>query len=112
MATITLTALPARFEQSTEPFLHDQDDRASGHPPGPRRRLGKEPRRRPPARGLLRPGCAARHPAQSFTVLVSVAKGSRKPNGFDAARGDNGLGQESWMKTVVQDDRMMPGFAA
>ena len=55
---------------------------------------------------------AAQHPGRSFTVLVSAAKGSRKPNGFDAANRGNGLGQEAWMQTVTIADRHTPGLAA
>ncbi len=42
-------------------------------------------------------------------VSVSVAKGLRKPNGFDAANSRNGLGQETWMKTIDKADPIRPG---
>ena len=45
---------------------------------------------------------ARQHPEVSFMVSVGVVKGSRKPNGFDAANSRNGLGQETWMKTIVE----------
>ena len=45
-------------------------------------------------------------------VSVSVVKGSRKPNGFDAANSRNGLGQEAWMKTIHKADPIRPGYAA
>jgi hypothetical protein len=47
---------------------------------------------------------AKAHPDTSFMVSVSVAKGSRKPNGFDQANRRDGLGQETWMRTVVSLD--------
>jgi hypothetical protein len=57
-------------------------------------------------------GVAAQHPGQSFTVSVGVAKGSRKPAGFDAANWRNGLGEQTWMKTIDKADRGNSGLAA
>ncbi len=57
-------------------------------------------------------GVVAQHPGQSFTVSVGVAKGSRKPAGFDAANRRNGLGEQTWMKTIDKADRENPGLAA
>lgn len=37
------------------------------------------------------------HPDASFYVSVRLAKGHRKPNGYDAASRGNGLGQEDFM---------------
>ena len=48
-------------------------------------------------------GVAAQHPERSFIVLVGVAKGSRKPSGFDAANRRDGLGQEAWMRTIAPE---------
>ena len=39
----------------------------------------------------------AEHPSASFYVSVHLAKGCRKPNGYDAASRGNGLGQEQFM---------------
>ena len=39
----------------------------------------------------------AGHPEASFYVSVRLAKGQRKPNGYDAASRRNGLGQENFM---------------
>ena len=39
----------------------------------------------------------AEHPKASFWVSVSLAKGNRKPNGYDASSRGNGLGQEDFM---------------
>ena len=47
---------------------------------------------------------AKAHPDVSFMVSVSVAKGSRKPNGFDLANRRDGLGQETWMRTIARSD--------
>lgn len=57
-------------------------------------------------------GVAQQHPEVSFMVSVSVVKGSRKPNGFDAANTRNGLGQETWMKTIDKADPIRPGYPA
>ncbi len=38
------------------------------------------------------------HPKESFYISVSIAKGCRKPNGYDAACKNDGLGQEVYMK--------------
>ena len=48
----------------------------------------------------------AAHPEASFYVSVSLARGSRKPNGYDAARRGNGLGQEEFVR--VTDRRTDP----
>ncbi len=50
------------------------------------------------------------HPEASFYVSVSLAKGSRKPNGYDAARRGNGLGQENFVR--VTDGRTEPEMQA
>ncbi len=55
---------------------------------------------------------AGQHPERSFLVLVSVAKGSRKPGGFDAADKRDGFGQDHWMKTIEKRDPLAPGVAA
>jgi murein tripeptide amidase MpaA len=38
------------------------------------------------------------HPNESFYISVSIAKGCRKPNGYDAATKNDGLGQATYMK--------------
>jgi hypothetical protein len=45
---------------------------------------------------------AAAHPGRSFQVLVHVARGSRKPNGFDAAERTDTFGAKRWMQTVTE----------
>ncbi len=57
-------------------------------------------------------GVAQQHPEVSFMVSVSVVKGSRKPNGFDAANTRNGLGQEACTKTIDKTDPIQPGYPA
>ncbi len=52
----------------------------------------------------------AAHPEASFYVSVSLAKGSRKPNGYDAAHRGNGLGQEDFV--CVTDQRADPQVQA
>jgi len=52
----------------------------------------------------------AAHPEASFYVSVSLAKGSRKPNGYDAARRGNGLGQEEFVR--ITDRRTDPQVQA
>ena len=42
----------------------------------------------------------AAHPDASFMVSVSVRKGDRKPNGFDAGSLHNGFGQEDHLRVV------------
>lgn len=112
MATITLTALPARLEQHQTCFcttkLAELLGTCLGRSDSEAKNLD-EIRTRVTCFGQ---GVAAQHPSQSFTVLVGTARGSRKPNGFDAVRYDNGLGQESWMTTVVMDDRLIPRLSA
>ena len=48
-------------------------------------------------------GLKAEHPDASFYVSVRLAKGCRKPNGYDAASRGNGFGQDDFMR--VQDGR-------
>ena len=55
---------------------------------------------------------AVRLPDRSFMVSVSIAQGARKPRGFDDANRQNGLGQQTWMKTLEKADRSNPGLAA
>ncbi|MDD2878343.1 MAG: hypothetical protein PHT60_13975 [Acidiphilium sp.] len=38
------------------------------------------------------------HPEESFYVSVSIAKGCRKPNGYDAADKNDGLGERTYLK--------------
>ena len=48
----------------------------------------------------------AAHPDASFYVSVRLAKGHRKPNGYDAAARRNGFGQDDFMR--VEDRRTQP----
>ena len=52
----------------------------------------------------------AAHPDASFMVSVSVRKGDRKPNGYDAAIRSNGFGQENHLRVV--NKRTAPAVAA
>ena len=47
----------------------------------------------------------AEHPEASFYVSVRLAKGQRKPNGYDAACRRNGLGQEDFMHVTDKRTR-------
>jgi len=38
------------------------------------------------------------HPKESFYISVLIAKGCRKPSGYDAACKNDGLGQETYMQ--------------
>lgn len=40
----------------------------------------------------------AEHPDASFYVSVSLARGCRKPNGFDTASTRNGFGQDEFLR--------------
>ncbi|MDQ2803577.1 MAG: hypothetical protein M3Y41_13200 [Pseudomonadota bacterium] len=51
-------------------------------------------------------GVRAGHPGASFYVSVRLAKGSRKPNGYDAASNLNGFGQDDFLH--VEDKRTKP----
>ena len=48
----------------------------------------------------------AEQPDASFYVLVRLAMGHRKPNGFDAASKHNGFGQDDFLH--VEDKRPQP----
>ena len=48
----------------------------------------------------------AEHPDASFYISVRLAKGHRKPNGYDAASKHNGFGQDDFMH--VEDKRPQP----
>jgi hypothetical protein len=46
---------------------------------------------------------SAGHPDASFSVAVIIARGGRKPNGFDTAYRHGGLGTEAWMEVRDRD---------
>ena len=48
----------------------------------------------------------AAYPDASFYVSVRLARGHRKPNGYDAAASRNGFGQDDFMR--VEDRRTQP----
>ncbi len=52
----------------------------------------------------------AEYPEASFYISVRLAKGNRKPNGYDSACRGNGLGQEDFMH--VTDRRTKPDVPA
>ena len=112
MATISMTALPGHHAQETGRPYKMTVIEVMGTCLG---RSRAEAKNLDQVRALVRvfgEDVAARHPGVSFMVSVCVAKGSRKPAGFDAANRRNGLGEESWMKTVEKADRTDPGLAA
>lgn len=43
------------------------------------------------------------NPAESFYVSATVARGSRKPRGYDAASQSDQLGETAFMQTVTRD---------
>ncbi len=112
MATITMTALPGHHEQEPGCAYTMTVIEVMGTCFG---RTRAEARTVDQVRALVKAfgeGVAAQHPGQSFTVSVGVAKGSRKPAGFDAANRRNGLGEQTWMKTIDKADWENPGLAA
>ena len=112
MATFTLTALPGHHEQTPGPFYKMTVIELLGACLG-RNRI--EAKNIPEIASLVKTfgeDVARQHPDVSFTVSVSVVKGSRKPNGFDTANNRNGLGQETWMKPIDKPDPIRPGYAA
>lgn len=52
----------------------------------------------------------AAHPDASFYVSVRLARGHRKPNGYDDAASRNGFGQDDFMR--VEDRRTRVGASA
>ena len=52
----------------------------------------------------------AEHPEASFYVSVRLARGQRKPNGYDASSRGNGFGQEDFIR--VTDQRAEPAVPA
>ncbi len=52
----------------------------------------------------------AGHPEASFYVSVRLAKGNRKPNGYDAASNRNGFGQDDFLH--VDGKRLQPAVPA
>lgn len=112
MATITMTALPGHHEQEPGRPYTMMVIEVMGTCLG---RTRTEAKSLDQVRTLVETfgkDVAANHPGRSFIVSVSVAKGSRKPAGFDAANRRNGLGEEAWMKTVTKADRENPSLAA
>ncbi len=50
----------------------------------------------------------AHYPDTSFYVSVTLPKGARKPNGYDAARNENGFGQNNFLR--IEDGRDLKDF--
>jgi hypothetical protein len=112
MATITLRALPGHHEQEPGYASMATVIEVLGTCLGQTR---AEAKTLDQVRALVKTfggGVAAEHPDKSFMVSVGVAKGSRKPTGFDAANQRDGLGELAWMKTVTKANRGNPGLAA
>lgn len=112
MATITLTALPGHHEQTPGRPCTATVIEVLGTALGRTRVEAKTLDQIRAAVQAFGQGVAAQHPGQSFSVSIWIAKGSRKPNGFDAASRSNGLGQEAWMQTITKADPSAAGLAA
>ena len=112
MATFTLTALPGHHEQEPGRAYKMTVIELLGACLGRSRTDAKNVAEIAAAVKTFGDEVAKQHPEVSFMVSVSVVKGSRKPNGFDAANSRNGLGQEAWMKTTHKADPIRPGYAA
>ena len=48
----------------------------------------------------------AANPDASFLITVSVARGQRKPRGFDAADKAGQFGQEAFLRSDINDDAL------
>ncbi len=110
MATITMTALPGHHEQQPGCAYTATVIEIMGTCLG---RTRAEAKALDQVRALVKTfgeGVAAQHPDKSFMVSVGVAKGSRKPAGFDEANKRNGLGEQAWMKTIDKANRENPGL--
>lgn len=112
MATFTLTAIPAHHEQVPGRSYQMSVIELLGACFGRGRIEAKNVAEIAVLVKTFGEGVARQHPEVSFMVSVSVVKGSRKPNGFDAANSRNGLGQETWMKTIDKADPIRPGYQA
>ena len=112
MATITMTALPGHHEQEPGRPYKMTVIEIMGTSLGRGRIDAKNLNEIRKLVKTFGEGVAVQHPDRSFMVSVSIAKGSRKPNGFDAANNRAGLGQEAWMKTITKADPLNPGLAA
>ena len=51
---------------------------------------------------------AAEHPDASFSIAVLIARGGRKPNGFDNAYRGGALGTEAWVQLRDRDGNKLP----
>ncbi len=106
MATFTLSACPAwRSRDSLGTSIHSW----------PMQRLGTS--QRIEARNLAEIGAAvtsfgkqlaAEHPETSFSIAVLIARGGRKPNGFDNAYRRGALGTEAWLQLRDRDGNKLP----
>ena len=112
MAHFTLTALPGHHEQAPGRAYKSTVIELLGSCIGRNRIEAKTIADLVPLIKTFGDGVAKQHPDVSFMVSVSVVKGSRKPNGFDAANNRNGLGQETWMRTIDKADPSRPGYPA
>ena len=112
MATFTLTALPGHHEQAAGRSYKMTVIELLGTCLGRTRIEAKNITEIASLVKTFGEGVARHHPEVSFTVSVSVVKGSRKPNGFDTANNRNGLGQKTWMRTIDKADPTRPGYAA
>ncbi len=50
----------------------------------------------------------AAHPEASFKINITVAKGQRKPPGFDAAMRAGVFGERAFMRVENEDDTSLP----
>lgn len=112
LATFTLTALPGHHEQTPGRPYKSTVIELLGSCLGRSRVEAKTIVDIIPLIKTFGDDVAKQHPDVSFMVSLSVVKGSRKPKGFDLANSRNGLGQETWMRTIDKADPSRPGYPA
>lgn len=103
MTTITLSALPGHHEHAPDTAYTTTVVEILGDRLGDARVEIKNLTDIRAAVQTFGTRVAAMHLDRSFIISVGVAKGCRKPNGFDAANRDGGLGQRQWMRTVTKE---------
>lgn len=106
MATFTLSACPA---------WRSRDPLGTSIQSWPMQRLGTS--QRIEARNIAEISAAvagfgkqlaAEHPDASFSIFALIARGGRKPNGFDNAYRRGALGTEAWLQLRDRDGNKLP----
>lgn len=109
----------AKFSLSACPTWRYRDHLGAGTMSQPMSRLGE--RQQIEARSLkeIQQGVAtyghtiaAAYPDATFSVVVLILRGSRKPNGFDTAYKTGALGTEEWVQERSHDGKPLPVAAA